>query len=286
MSADKFMKCLNLGCGSRFIDGWTNLDIAPMSPKVQKCDLLRGIPCADYTFDFVYHSHLLEHIPAAKNAAFLGECLRVLKPGGVIRVVVPDLENIAREYLQYLEESLQGSVEGRARYEWMLLEMYDQAVRTRSGGEMAAYIQQKNFLDETFIKQRLGGEFDLILNSTNTKDVQPSRWLNLMYPRNWKEQSRRIMGSLRNTFYRLVLGRKNYQALKSGWFRQSGEVHQWMYDRYSLARILVRSGFIDPTQQTASRSRLPGWENIYLDINPDGSVYKPDSLYMEATRPS
>ena len=279
------MNYLNLGCGSRYLDGWTNLDITPVSPHIQACNLLNGIPFPDNTFEFVYHSHLLEHLPKSKAAGVLKECCRVLKPGGVIRVVVPDLEHITRLYLQYLEESLQGSEVGQPRYEWMLLEMYDQTVRNYSGGEISVYVQQDPIPDKSFILQRLGGEAKKILAANETAPVV-ARWQQFIYPKNWFRASWSLAKSGRDRLYRLILGRRNYQALVLGQFRLSGEIHQWMYDRYSLAQALSQAGFHNPIQQTSVSSIFPEWGKYNLDIEPDGTAYKPDSLYMEAVKPT
>lgn len=285
MNEHEFLIYLNLGCGSRFLDSWTNLDISPVSPNVQACNLLSGIPFPDNTFEFVYHSHLLEHIPRSKVLDILKECCRVLKPGCVIRVVVPDLECIARLYLQYLEESLQGSEMGQHRYDWMLLELFDQAVRNRSGGEMVNYLQQDTLPDQSFILQRLGGEAKKILDSQQAPQLRDRKW-RLSHPRNWARQTRVLAGFTRDKVYRMFLGRRDYQALVTGRFRQSGEIHQWMYDRYSLGHALMQSGFQNPTQQTAISSMFPEWRKYNLDIEPDGTAYKPDSLYMEAVKPA
>ena len=52
----------------------------------------------------VYSSHFLEHIPRDQVAPFLQECWRILKPGGVLRIVVPDLENLCRIYLYHRDQ--------------------------------------------------------------------------------------------------------------------------------------------------------------------------------------
>jgi predicted SAM-dependent methyltransferase len=67
-------------------------------------NLLKGIPFESQTFDVVYHSHFLEHL-SMKDARFMvAECHRILKHGGMIRVVVPDLEYNAKLYLKCLED--------------------------------------------------------------------------------------------------------------------------------------------------------------------------------------
>src|SRR5688572_13614475 len=101
-------KLLNVGCGGHFHPAWTNLDLNAATPDVLKHDLREGLPFpADY-FDAVYHSHVLEHLARDEASRFLAGCYRVLRPGGVLRVVVPDLEAIARLYLQTLEGAVAG----------------------------------------------------------------------------------------------------------------------------------------------------------------------------------
>jgi SAM-dependent methyltransferase len=73
---------------------------------VQGHDLRKGIPFPDGSVDAVYHSHVLEHIDREHVPGFLAEVHRVLKPGGIHRVVVPDLERQAREYVASLDSSL------------------------------------------------------------------------------------------------------------------------------------------------------------------------------------
>ncbi len=65
-------------------------------------DLRRGIPFGPDSVDAVYHSHLLEHLSRAEAEHFLLEIRRVLKPGGIQRIVVPDLERSCRRCLSHL----------------------------------------------------------------------------------------------------------------------------------------------------------------------------------------
>lgn len=57
-----------------------------------------------------------------------------------------------------------------------------------------------------------------------------------------------------------------------------------MYDRYSLRRALERVGFSEVTLQSPDKSRIEDWGSFGLDTEPDGTVYKPGSLYMEALK--
>jgi SAM-dependent methyltransferase len=73
-----------------------------MTGEIVVHDLRRGLPADDGTVDAVYHSHVLEHLDRDIVPAFLTEVHRVLKRGGVHRVVVPDFETLCRRYLDHL----------------------------------------------------------------------------------------------------------------------------------------------------------------------------------------
>ena len=102
---------LNLGCGPTFHPDWVNLDISPTDPRVRSADVTKGIPLPPNVCDAVYHSHVLEHLSAEEAKVFIAECYRVLKPAGILRVAVPDLEQIARLYLQCLDSARRGRSE-------------------------------------------------------------------------------------------------------------------------------------------------------------------------------
>lgn len=257
------MRLLNLGCGHRYHPGWVNVDFRSTDLEVLALDLHRSLPFADREFDAVYHSHLLEHFPKSQAPLFLRECYRVLKPKGFLRVVVPDLEQIARLYLLYLEKSLQGDEEAQNRYEWILLEMFDQMVRNQSGGDMLEYWKQDPMPAESFVIERAGSEvLDLLpgLRQSPRPDPRPA-----------SEDCPR--------------GGSQMDAGKIGEFRLSGEVHQWMYDRYALGRLLENTGFQNARMYQADESDIPNFNRYLLDIEANGAVRKPDSLFMEARKP-
>jgi len=62
-------------------------------------DLRRPLPFPDNSMVAVYSSHTLEHLYLSQAQALLGECFRVIIPGGIIRIVVPDLKAIIDEYM-------------------------------------------------------------------------------------------------------------------------------------------------------------------------------------------
>jgi predicted SAM-dependent methyltransferase len=264
------INCLNLGCGQRFHSDWLNLDLHPVDKSVQLWDLQNDLPFPDGSFDVVYHSHVLEHFSKADGLRLLERCCRVLRPNGVIRIAVPDLEAIARLYLEALGKSLDGDPIWRQRYEWILLEMYDQTAREAPGGEMLVYLRRDPIPEREFVASRLGSEFRRMSAESSLSSTQPSKG--------------RIGSFLSRALARLALGKKGIRAHDAGIFRLSGEVHRWMYDRYSLAKLLESAGFCNTEAVGPAESRIPNWNDFCLDIEPDGSVYKPDSLYMEASR--
>ena len=258
------MRLLNLGCGTRYHHDWVNLDFQSNNPDVMPYNLLRApLPFSSNTFDAVYHSHLLEHFPKRYAPIFLQECFRVIKPGGVIRAVVPDLEQIARLYLALLAKAVQGDEKAQKRYEWIMLEMFDQMVRNYSGGEMFEYWKQNPMPAEGFVIERFGTEvLSALVTLRNSSDV------NL---RPEPETSPNLETKLDPT--------------RIGQFRLSGEIHQWMYDRYSLGALLTAAGFNNAKICLANESAIPGFNRYLLDIEVNGTVRKPDSLFLEAQKP-
>jgi hypothetical protein len=247
---------------------------------VEACDICRGLPFASTSFDVVYHSHVLEHLTRPEAQSLMRECWRVLRPGGLIRVVVPDLEKIATDYLVALREVERvEDGEARHRYEWIQLELLDQAVRERSGGEMMAYLSQDPLPAQAWILDRCGSDVrQLIEEARRAQGPQsPAR-------RSLRERGAAAMARVRAGAKRGILGR-DYRALQVGRFRLSGEPHLWMYDRYSLASLLEGVGFQEILQRSAADSAVAGWNMFGLDTDPDGTIYKPGSLFMEARRP-
>ncbi|QIZ72501.1 class I SAM-dependent methyltransferase [Oxynema aestuarii] len=281
------MKYLNLGCGRRFHSDWTNVDFTSTGEGVIAHNLTQGLPFPDSSFDVIYHSHVLEHFTKNTAESFLSECCRVLRSQGILRVVVPDLEQIAKIYLVALEKVNAGFKEWAANYEWILLEMYDQTVRNNSGGEMGAYLLQEDIPNEEFVLKRYGIEAKNLIEAGRQHQQTPQS--SLVFESQPKGLLKQIYRFLRNPDYRrefllkTLLGNE-YNALQIGRFRQSGEVHQWMYDRHSLSILLEKCGLENIVQRSATESYIPNWTSFNLDTEPDGTVYKPDSLFMEAIK--
>jgi len=90
---------LNLGCGYSHLEGWVNVDADVTVQPDMLWDLRRSLPFPDGSVAAIFHEHLLEHLPLAAAAPFTRECWRVLRPGGILRIGVPDFERYARDYL-------------------------------------------------------------------------------------------------------------------------------------------------------------------------------------------
>jgi predicted SAM-dependent methyltransferase len=90
--------CVNLGCGYRPMKGWVNVDRA-RGPEVQVVwNLTEALPFPDSVCSAVFSEHFIEHISKEEAGRFLGECYRVLKPNGVLRISTPDAELFLRSY--------------------------------------------------------------------------------------------------------------------------------------------------------------------------------------------
>lgn len=112
---------LNLGCGTRTPAGWVNVDYAlgarcakipffaavnrrirlfslDWNPGILVHDLRRPFPWSDGSARLVYASHLLEHLTREEGRLFVTRCHAVLRAGGILRIVVPDLSNVVSEY--------------------------------------------------------------------------------------------------------------------------------------------------------------------------------------------
>lgn len=238
---------LNLGSSARVAPGWNNVDFSwivlmakhrrlssvlhrlglisgsrysrllRLDPDTVRWDLSKGVPFADQTFDGVYHCHILEHINREEAQGFLYECYRVLKRGAILRIVVPDLERMARRYVDVMN-SLPDKGD-MAEHETAVEEMFDQMV--------------------------------------------------LREPRFRREQ-KPLLRLLENVLV--------------GDTARSGILHRWMYDRFSLGKMLRGAGFEDLQLHTESTSQIAGWRGFDLDTEPDGTPYKPGSLYIEGRR--
>lgn len=86
------MTRLNVGCGDHYQDGWHNVDTYEGLKADAYWSVAGPWPYADGSVDEIYAGHLVEHLHREQAEAALVEALRVLRPGGRIMVVAPDME--------------------------------------------------------------------------------------------------------------------------------------------------------------------------------------------------
>ena len=120
---------VHLGCGKNALDGFLNFDnnlfllfkfipcvenflsLFNFIPKwfcefitisreknIKYCDVSKKIPLKDSTVDLIYSCHMLEHLDQNETKIFFNESYRILKPKGIMRIVVPDFQKLVDNY--------------------------------------------------------------------------------------------------------------------------------------------------------------------------------------------
>ena len=272
---------LNIGCGAVAHPDWLNLDMVPRHPLAVACDLRHGLPLAANAADACYSAHVLEHLTRAEADPFIAEQFRVLRPSGVIRVVVPDLEVMCRDYLDHLAALRAGATHRDFAYRFTLLEMFDQVVRDRSGGELIGVYRAALGADKAHIQRRHGAEAEPFLSAANSAGDVPA----VRARPTWAGRLRRLRLRIAARMLGIIGGADMRRALATGLFRHSGEVHRVMYDGHAVAALLQRHGFADIRVVGPRESRIPGFASFALDAPAaDAPARKPDSLYVEAIK--
>ena len=85
------VKRLNWGCGGHTLPGWINSDLKEEPGVDLACDIRRGLPLASDSIDYAVSVHALPEVPLDEIVPVLAELRRVLRPGGILRLVLPDL---------------------------------------------------------------------------------------------------------------------------------------------------------------------------------------------------
>lgn len=265
------LRCVNIACGTSYLPDWINLDYSPVAPEVIRADLTGRLPLADSSVDVVYSSHFFEHIPVSLTAGFLQECRRILKPGGSLRLVVPDFENVCSEYLQQRQ---QGHHE---QADFLMIELLDQCVRKQQGGQLSAVLQaassgQGGALPADYILSRLGNYIDApVVRQMTFKRIYSS-----------------LVQRAEALYCRFVL------SLLPKVFRQQnvsmaavGELHAWVYDFHALQQALTVAGFAEVARLQAGSSRVADFPCYPLDIDAEGIPRKgTGSMFVEARKPA
>ena len=121
-----------MGSGTTCLDDWVNIDNSlnarlakyprlrhllfkirilpkkyyevPWSKHITVRDARKKLPFDDESVDFIYSSHLIEHLRKEEAESVLKECFRILKRDGLIRLSVPDLQVMATSYLKEVKD--------------------------------------------------------------------------------------------------------------------------------------------------------------------------------------
>jgi len=138
MEMNKNGICLNIGCWIDVAEGWENIDAspyvkiskipligsrvlsaigAPTFPKsIKHGDLLKGLNLQPESCELIFASHVLEHLSLADFDVALKNIYLYLQPGGILRIIVPDLEKYVKTYLTQRSDN---SLSSKAAHKFM-----------------------------------------------------------------------------------------------------------------------------------------------------------------------
>jgi len=191
----------------------------------------------------------------------LAQVRRVLVPGGVVRIVVPDLELVVARYAQAMRE-LDGAVaQPPSAVQAAHVAQPPSAVQPAHVAQPPSTVQAPNMLPQAEAwrrhEQAVSQLFDPFIPHEGAGTAAQRPWL------------RRLE--------RLIRGPSD----------RTGQLHRWMYDRHSLGRLLAEAGFADVRVEGPLTGRIADWTSYHLDADADGTLYNPNpgSLYVEAVRP-
>ncbi len=267
---------LNFGCGARFADSWVNIDFHSNDRRVQRVNLLNGLPFDSGSFEVVYSSHALEHFTREQGRFLIREAHRVLRKGGILRIVVPDLEESCREYLRIL--SLPEGEKKDKLYRWTIVELIDQMVRRLPSGQMKPLFDEVMSGDDEELKRYIQSR------TQNTPWTPPAAPLS--FPAKLKRLTPRKLATKVSYGYLALVTRLIPRPLRDQVLIQTpiGECHRWMYDGYSLAKLFEEIGFREVRRMEYNQSSIPHFNDNCLDCLANGEPYKYKSVYMEGIR--
>jgi len=267
---------LNFGCGTRLAAGWTNIDFHSEDKSVQRVNLLNGFPFPDKHFDVVYSSHVLEHFSPEEGEFLIRESYRVLKVGGIIRIVVPDLEGSCREYLKVLNMDDKTHDKNKL-YSWAIIELLDQLTRNQPGGRMGPFIRNAETSgDECFISY-IRSRTESVAGQSVKRAGYFTKLMRLTPPK---------VHTMLIYFYLKAISSLIPKALRSAVFVSTsvGEKHRWMYDRFSMNMLFEKVGFSQIQICSHDHSNIINFNLDELDCHANGLPYKNNSVYVEARK--
>lgn len=275
----------------RLSDDWNQVRFTSESlPQTRAIDhsLDQPLPLPDASFDGIYCFHVIEHLNLPGNRRLMADIYRLLKPGGVYRASTPDLEFVASEYLQRLNDQVRcASTDNYARYHWAVCNLIDQCVRDKSGGEMLRALESDQYSRE-YIKQVNGDSLDFLLPQpasapTPPQPASPSIPAPATQGRTALTPLRLIRGISRRIRRRL---RKDHPAPLpvERTLEQMHEKNLWLFDRISLSRLFSETGLQEVTVADHRTSSIPSWNRYNFDQSAFGEYPLEPSLYVEGIK--
>ena len=191
---------LNLGCASRLLDGYLNVDMDSVeeikkrypnlvinenNPFLQ-CDVL-SLPFEDSSVDEIRADAIIEHMSFLEEPKFFHEATRVLKPGGVLNISVPDFEHMVREWLNAEDDwkdFFRNDDEAIAQEHWF--GQYSYSYKSRWGYITAGIFGPQNGEGQYHKNAYTQAKLTAIYNKLGYKDINISRF-------QWKENRPDLM---------------------------------------------------------------------------------------------
>jgi hypothetical protein len=234
-------KYLNIACGNTYVrdPDWRNIDYASDSEWVHRRNILESLGGPENTYEILYCSHFLEHIPFDLVGPFLRNCAQLMRPDSMFRIVVPDLEFMVKEYLRQLEAG------DPLKADFCQVVLLDQCVRVRGGGRLADYINRICSGDLTqlraYAEEILGPELFDSNSSSPEARIQSSKKSIL---RRAISNPALVSQRLEKIYINAVCGfLPNAFRTQNISFTSIGGKHQWIYDFQTLKLLLNSAGF-------------------------------------------
>lgn len=266
---------------------WNNIKFSTLPyldepPFIRHLNLRKPLPFKSNTFDVIYCNHVFEHLIVKDGEMLCKELYRILKPNGIFRIVVPDLEISVRDYIKSiddLEEDYNSMNE--MRYDWAATHLVDQMTRIKPGGLMAEKLHSGQ-VDWDYIKQCNGDVFDKI--RAKREDRASSTIQN--------SQINRIIIFIADNGIRIALKKIWYSMIRRLYIQfsrkppveLSNEKTLWMYDRFSLRQLLEKCDFKMIDLKDYKTSGINGWEKYNFDQSEKGDYPLEPSVYIEASK--
>ncbi len=261
---------------------FSTLPYADDPPFIRYLELRKPMPFKDNQFDIIYCNHVLEHLIPEDGIKLCRELYRILKPRGICRLVVPDLESAAIEYINTLEKVQKNQSQiNIVQYEWSTAHLIDQMVRNKPGGQMAQKLHA-NQVDWEQITRDNGDVFDKIREKNKNKSLaQKKKSLRKRIVNIYREFG--LLSTINKLWYHYI--RKIYILFsKKSLVELYNERSLWMYDRQSLSKLLVNSNFKKVNLMSFKTSKIMNWGNYNFDQSEKGDYALEPSVYMEGEK--